>query len=116
MEEINKTLLLAPNYVKDVNVKFSPTFIVDGRDRKTLTIEIEADVEEFDTLRNMPGMDDYQFVSFLSPCLQVSVFKTLTQGAGKKVPVNEVKIEDDYGYKDDYGLQELVDALKNGLQ
>lgn len=101
-----KSLLLAPNYVKDVQVKFGEKYKshkytaaapgaseFDGNRRK-LTIEIMVDPDEADRLRSMPGMDDQQFVAFLMPCIETSIYKTIQQGMGKRQQKNQVEIEE----------------------
>lgn len=92
-----KTLLLAPNYVKDVQVTFGDKYDMHGYakprpgcTRRKLTIVLEVDPQEADKMRATPGMDDQQFVAFLMPCIQTSIYKTIT---GRK-PGNEVVIEE----------------------
>ena len=92
-----KSLLLAPNYVKDVHVDFGkvydrpdPLYPYSPFKRRKLTIEIEVDPVQADRLRSMPGMDDQQFVAFLMPCIQTSIYKTIEQGMGKRNQENVV--------------------------
>lgn len=96
MDNIDKALLLAPNYVKDVQCNFGPTYQgVEGEPRKKITITLEVNPDEATALRNLPGMDDQQFVAFLSPCLQVAIYKTIQQGMGNQ---NQVQIEEKVEY------------------
>lgn len=89
-ENVDKTLLLAPNYVKDVAVQFGGLFQSEGgQQRRKLTITLEIDDKEANIMLGIPGMDEFQFVSFLTPCIQTSILKTI-QGHGK----NNVKIEE----------------------
>jgi hypothetical protein len=93
-----KSLLLAPNYVKDVNVNFGEKYSkygyadVNKEPRRKLTISIEVNPVEADKLRSMPGMDDAQFVAFLMPCIQTSILKTIQQGMGERKQKNQVEI------------------------
>jgi len=102
----DKSLLLAPSYVRDIHVSFGEAYKdnVSGDTRKKVTIELEINPEEATHLRNMPGMDDQQFIAFLSPCLQVSLYKTLSQGMGHK---NQVIIEEKSEDKCDWNDVEL---------
>lgn len=86
----NLTLLLAPNYVKDVNVKFGDAFYRGQKVHRILTIALEIDDEEANKMACLPGMDDFQFVSFLTPCIQTAIYKTI-KGPGHA----EVKIEEE---------------------
>jgi len=85
----NNTLLLAPNYVKDVHVEFGDLYHGEFGVCRKLKIELEINDDEANKLRGLPGMDDYQFVCFLTPCIQTAIIKTI-QGLGK----NNVKIEE----------------------
>lgn len=96
-----KSLLLAPNYVKDVHVNFGKKYDQHGyanprpgHARRKVTITIEVNPEEADKLRAMPGMDDAQFVAFLMPCIQTSILKTIRQGMGERRQNNQVEIAD----------------------
>lgn len=91
-----KSLLLAPNYVKDVQVRFGSKqhYKMDGPPYKMLTISIEINPDEADKLRNTPGMDDQQFVAFLMPCIETSIYKTIQQGMGNRQQKNQVEIEE----------------------
>lgn len=94
----NKSLLLAPNYVKDVQVAFGNKYTTYGSTRQKVTIEMEIDPNEADYLRRMPGMDDQQFVAFLMPCIQTSIYKTIEQGMNNTNMVEIVEEPEDTDY------------------